>query len=215
MKKLLLGAIMATLFVTNADGSFLQGKSSKSNVDTQLKSGMGNYYKGMISLVHAMVVGWADTFSHSAKDPEFKTSKTHLNDASKKLKVVAKLTKSMMNRDRINNITKNRSSASTALTAFQQAINSLKNTDYWKHCGAQLRFSVIATNNALLSLVYPNTEFDIGGMRYSANQGLIGNNGCEVENDITVKGFSTNQAQSQSSQATELASGFVNLANSI
>lgn len=215
MKKLLLGVVMATLFVTDADGSVFQTKSSKSGVDDKLKEGMGNYYKGMVSFVHAMVLGWKDTFSYAAKDPNFASSKTHLNDASKKLKVIADFTQSMLNMDRINDIKKKKSSASTAVTAFQTAINSLKNTEYWKHCGAQLRFSIIATNNALLSLVYPETEFDIGGVKYSSNQGLIDYKGCEVENDITVKKFSTNQAQSKESQATELASGFIQLTNSI
>jgi hypothetical protein len=214
MKKLLLGAVMATLFVTDADGSVFQGKSSKNNVDTQLKSDMGNYYKGMISLVHAMVLGWKDTFSYAAKDPEFASSKTHLNDASKKLKIIADFTKSVLNRDRINDITKKRTSASTAVATFQQAINSLKNTEYWKHCGAQLRFSVIATSNALKSLVHKSTEFDIGGVRYSSNQGLIDYNGCEVENDLTVNKFSPTDQASQTSQAIELAQGFEALANS-
>ncbi len=215
MKKLLLGIVMAALFVTDADGSVFQTKSSKSGVDDKLKEGMGNYYKGMVSFVHAMVLGWKDTFSYAAKDPDFASSKTYLNDASKKLKVIAEFTQSMLNMDRMNDIDKKKSSASTAVTAFQAAINSLKQSDYWKHCGAQLRFSIIATNNALLSLVYPETEFDIGGMKYSSKQGLIDNNGCEVKNDITTKGFSTNQAKYEKSKATDLANGFIQLTNSI
>jgi hypothetical protein len=137
-----------------------------------------------------------------------------LNDASKKLKIIADFTKSVLNRDRINDITKKRTSASTAVATFQQAINSLKNTEYWKHCGAQLRFSVIATSNALKSLVHKSTEFDIGGVRYSSNQGLIDYNGCEVENDLTVNKFSPTDQASQTSQAIELAQGFGALANS-
>lgn len=214
MKKLLLGAVMATLLVTDADGSLLQTKSSKANVDTQLKSSMGNHYKGMISFVHSMLVGWADAFSYAAKAPEFAGSKTDLNNASKKLTTIAKLTESILKRDRINDINKKRSSASNALAAFQQAINPLINTEYWKHCGAQLRFSIIAISNALQSLVYPNVEFDVGGIRYSANQGLIDANGGSVENDLITNKFSAGDQQaSQTSQAIELASGFSNLAN--
>jgi hypothetical protein len=214
MKKLILSAVAAALFVTNADGSLLQTKSSKVNVDTQLKNGMGNHYKGMISFVHSMLVGWADAFSYAAKAPEFASSKTDLNNASKKLKTISELTKSMLKRDRINDITKKRSSASAALAIFQQAINPLIGTEYWKHCGAQLRFSIIAVSNALKSLVYPSVEFDVGGIRYSANQGLIDANGGSVENDLIANKFSPgDQPASQTSQAIELASGFSNLAN--
>jgi len=214
MKKLLLSAIAAALFVTNADGSLLpQTKSSKVNVDTQLKNGMGNYYKGMVSLVHSMLIGWADAFSYAAKDPDFSGNKTELNNASKKLKTIAEFTEYMLERKSVKDITKKRSSASTALAAFQQTINSLINTEYWKHCGAQLRFSVIATNNALKSLVYPSVEFDVGGIRYSANQGLIDANGASVENDLIANRFSSGgQPASQTSQVIELASGFNSLA---
>ena len=214
MKKLLLSAVVAALFVTSADGSLLQTKSSKVNTDTQLKNGMGNYYKGMISFVHSMLIGWADAFSYAAKAPEFAGSKTDLNNASKKLKTISELTKSMLKRDRMNDITKKRSSASAALATFQQAINPLIGTEYWKHCGAQLRFSIIAISNALKSLVYPSVEFDVGGIRYSANQGLIDANGDSVENDLVANRFSAgNEPASQTSQAIELASGFSNLAN--
>ncbi len=214
MKKLLLSAVAVALFVTNADGSLLQTKSSKVNVDTQLKNGMGNHYKGMISFVHSMLVGWADAFSYAAKAPEFADSKTHLNNASKKLKTISELTKSMLKKDRINDITKKRSSASAALATFQQAINPLIGTEYWKHCGAQLRFSIIAISNALKSLVYPNVEFDVGGIRYSASQGLIDASGDSVENDLIANKFSSGgQPASQTSQVIELASGFNNLAN--
>jgi len=214
MKKLLLSAMAAALFVTNADGSLLpQTKSSKVNVDTQLKNGMGNYYKGMVSLVHSMLIGWADAFSYAAKDPDFSGNKTELNNASKKLKTIAEFTEYMLERKSVKGITKKRSSASTALAAFQQTINSLINTEYWKHCGAQLRFSVIATNNALKSLVYPSVEFDVGGIRYSANQGLIDANGASVENDLIANRFSSGgQPASQTSQVIELASGFNSLA---
>lgn len=214
MKKLLLSAMAAALFVTNADGSLLpQTKSSKVNVDTQLKNGMGNYYKGMVSLVHSMLIGWADAFSYAAKDPDFSSNKTELNNASKKLKTIAEFTEYMLERKSVKDITKKRSSASTALAAFQQTIKSLINTEYWKHCGAQLRFSVIATNNALKSLVYPSVEFDVGGIRYSANQGLIDANGASVENDLIANRFSSGgQPASQTSQVIELASGFNSLA---
>ena len=216
MKKLLLSAVAVALFVTSADGSIFQTKSSKSDVNKTLKEGMGNYYKGMISFVHSMLVGWADAFSYAAKAPAFKDQKTQLNNASKKLKTIAKLTESILKRDRMKDITKKGSSASAALSEFQTAVNSLIGTEYWKHCGAQLRFSIVAISNALKSLVYPSVEFDVGGIRYSANQGLIDANGDSVENDLIANRFSSGgQPASQTSLVIELANGFNNLANAM
>ena len=216
MKKLLLSAVAVALFVTSADGSIFQTKSSKSDVNKTLKEGMGNYYKGMISFVHSMLVGWADAFSYAAKAPAFKDQKTQLNNASKKLKTIAKLTESILKRDRMKDITKKGSSASAALSEFQTAVNSLIGTEYWKHCGAQLRFSIVAISNALKSLVYPSVEFDVGGIIYSANQGLIDANGDSVENDLIANRFSSGgQPASQTSLVIELANGFNNLANAM
>lgn len=214
MKKLLLSAVAAALFVTSADGSVFQTKSSKVSVDNELKKGMGSYYKGMIGFVHSMIVGWADAFSYAAKAKEFEKSKTQLNNASKRLKTISELTKSILKRDRTKDITKKGSSALAALSEFQTAVNSLISTEYWKHCGAQLRFSIIATSNALQSLVYPSVEFDVGGIRYSANQGLIDANGSLVENDLIANRFSSGgQPASETSLVIKLANGFNDLAN--
>ncbi len=66
------------------------------------------------------------------------------------------------------------------------------------------------------SLVYPSVEFDVGGIRYSANQGLIDANGDSVENDLIANRFSSGgQPASQTSLVIELANGFNNLANAM
>ncbi len=191
MKKLLLGAVMAALFITDANGSFLQTKSSKTNVDAILKGNMGNYYKGMIELTNALLVGWADSLSYAAKDPEFKNEKTQLNNASKKLAVVAKFTKSILNRDREKSITSNQTKAVAAANAFKEALGVLKPSSYWKHSGAQLRFSVVVITNALQALAQQTIQFNVSGASVSASEGLVAENGSTSSYNIAESSLIT------------------------
>ncbi len=184
MKKLLLCAMLAAACISDVNASAFQTKASKSNVDVILKEDMGNYYKGMLNLVNAQLVGWADSLSYAAKDPDFKAEKTQLSNASKKLKVIAKFTESMLNRDREKGITSNQSKAIAAAQAFHTVVNQLKNTEYWKHCGAQLRFSIIVVTNSLQSLAQKNSQFYMAGARVSSSQGLVDGNGYSVYYDL-------------------------------
>ncbi|MBO4405466.1 MAG: hypothetical protein J5821_01925 [Alphaproteobacteria bacterium] len=184
MKKLLLGAMLAAACFSDVDASVFQTKASKNNVDVILKEDMGSYYKGMVNLVNALLVGWADSLSYAAKDSDFKVEKTQLSNAGKKLKIIAKFTESMLNRDREKGITSNQSKAVAAAQAFQTVVNQLKNTEYWKHCGAQLRFSIIVITNSLQSLARKDDQFYVAGARVSSSQGLIDGNGYSVNYDL-------------------------------
>lgn len=187
MKKLLLSAMFAAACMSNVsdvNASPFQTKSSKNNVDVIQKEDMGSYYKGMVNLVNALLVGWADSLSYAAKDPDFKAEKTQLSNAGKKLKIIAKFTESILNRDREKSITSNQSKAVTAAQAFQTVVSQLRSTEYWKHCGAQLRFSIIVITNCLQSLAQKNDQFCIAGVRVSSSQGLIDVNGYSVSYDL-------------------------------
>ena len=130
MKKLLIGAMVAMLCVSDVNGSFLQTASSKNKVSVELQQEMGNYYRGMIGLANALLIGWADTLSYTAKDSAFKSSKKYLQNAKKKLSAIAKYTRSVLNRDRSNSIKKNESSAAVAAGDFVNLLGALKSTDY-------------------------------------------------------------------------------------
>ena len=216
MKKLLLGVMLAAACVSDADASAFQTKSSKNNVDTILKADMGNYYKGMVNLVNALLVGWADSLSYAAKDTDFKSEKTQLSNAGKKLKVIAKFTESILNRDREKSITSNQSKAVAAAKAFSDVINQLKVTEYWKHCGAQLRFSVIIITNSLQSLAQKNEQFSAAGARVSSSQGWIDGNGYSTsynlaDNNDLIK----NDSVSGTSKVSNLLSEFKKISTSL
>lgn len=209
MKKLLLCAVLTAACVTDVSASVFQTKSSKNNVDTTLKADMGTHYKGMVNLVNSLVVGWADSLSYAAKDPDFKNEKTQLSNAGKKLKIIAKFTESMLNRDREKSITSNNAKAVTAAQAFQAAVNVLKTTEYWKHCGAQLRLSVVIITNALQSLAQKDIQFNVAGGRVSSSEGFIDGNGYASSYDLAdVNALTENASVVGTSSVSNLLSVF-------
>lgn len=174
MKKLLLGAMLAAAcMTTNVDASFLQTKKSKTNVETTLKSQMGDHYKGMLGFAHALFEGWADTASCLAKDPQFKSEKKILNEINKQLKVITEFTKSTLNRDKESNIDKKASKALEAAKKLHTAMSQFKNMSCWKQLGSQFRYLTVLSANSLQSLARKNSKFNLAGMTYSANDGII------------------------------------------
>ncbi len=188
MKKLLLGAVFAALCFGDASAISLQTKSSKANVSNTLKMNMGQYYKGMVSLANALAHGWVDSLNRAENDADFADCKQSIKAAKNSLKTVAKFTQTLLDRKTDNafigtslNTATNR--ANVALGTFNNAVASLKGSSYWKHCGAQLRFSILVITNALRSLSFPGTQFNIAGAGYSAANGLTGPN-SNAQNNI-------------------------------
>lgn len=174
MKKLLLGALAAGLFMQDADaGLFNKNKMNETQVHSEQKTQMGHNYTGMVNFAEVLLTGWSKALSEASKKSEFKKDKNTLQTVSKQFKTIAEYMTSILTR-KVDIKKKNKAydavmgevqKDGTRKGGLMQSLILLNETGYWKeHHGNHLRFSILMIRNALTSLTRYNDEYQIAGV---------------------------------------------------
>lgn len=147
-------------------------KSRKSNVeDDVFTQNMGANYRPTLRAINATLGGWIDILKNSEKDEQYSLSKADIKHFRQTLEAVYEFTTAVQKKK--TKLERLSADAEGALDTFtQEKLNSFLNTPYGMDNLLYLTNALASIRNALMTLVYPDEQINIGGTVWSSAEGI-------------------------------------------